>query len=423
MKRSEAEYDVIIIGAGASGLMCAWQSSLRGRKTIVIDHNKKAGRKIMAAGGGKCNFTNRQVLPENYISANPHFARSALKQFTETDFIQYLQSHSVETEERDHGRLFCRNTAGDLLNALLNDCRKAGAEFSLSSEVLSVNRPDTENPGKFTIEAVKRTPDGDEITVYTVHSLVIATGGVSFPKLGASPFGYRVAESLGIKTVPLSPGLVPLRLSPADLRRFSELPGIAVKVTAFAESGTKKSGVAFTENLLFTHRGISGPAVLQISNYWKDGDSLNINFLPEPVIQEKTGAHTFTEALQTFRNENPRKSVRAFLSVFLPRSLQDALTDKSIIEGNLSHLGDDSLKKLESDLTKARITPAGKEDYGTAEVTLGGIDTSGISSKTMEVKDIPGLFFTGEVLDVTGQLGGFNLQWAWSSGWTAGQHT
>lgn len=388
--------DVAIIGAGASGLMCAIEAAKRGRKVMVLDHANRPGKKILMSGGGRCNFTNYHVDADNYISHNPHFCKSALKRYSQWDFLALVQRHNIAYHERLHGQLFCNDSAKDILNALLAECEQHRA--SVRTECA--------------IDQVKALPEGRfQLTtaggLVECQSLVVASGGLSIPKMGATPFGYQLAEQFGIKVWPTRAGLVPLTLQPSDKETFSALTGIAVpcEITVGQQH--------FRENLLFTHRGLSGPAVLQISSYWQAGDELEINCLPDVALFDR---------LKQQRAQGSKLKLKTFLAELLPKRLIQALLPESLLEKPLADCADQQLQQVAAQIQSWRIKPNGTEGYRTAEVTLGGVDCNALSSKTMECLTVPGLFFIGEVVDVTGWLGGYNFQWAWSSGWCAGQY-
>lgn len=390
------EIDVVIIGAGASGLMCAIEAGKRKRSVRVLDHASKPGKKILMSGGGRCNFTNYSIEPEHYISHNPHFCKSALSRFTQWDFLDWVHRYRIPYHEREHGRLFCDDSAKDILQMLLSECDAAGVEILLNSTIESVER----GPGRrFLVKTAQQ--------VYRCESLVIATGGLSIPKMGATPFGYRIAEQFGIQVWPTTAGLVPFTLQPADKERLSVLSGIALLCRA--SCGER----SFTENLLFTHRGLSGPAMLQISNYWHPGQTLTMDLLPNIDLVDE---------LTLLRKSKPKSTVRTVLSEFLPKRLLDCLLDEDTRHAQLADLSDNRIAAIAALIQSWTIKPNATEGYRTAEVTLGGVDCHALSSKTMQCNDIPGLYFIGEVLDVTGWLGGYNFQWAWSSGWCAGQY-
>lgn len=388
--------DVIIIGAGASGLMCAIEAGKRGRKVVVLEHANKAGKKILMSGGGRCNFTNYSVNADNFISHNPHFCKSALSQFSQWDFIDRVYRHQIAFHERDHGQLFCNDSAKDILNMLLSECHSAGINIHLDTHIGQIEQLAA---GQFKINSNHES--------YRTTSLVIATGGLSIPKMGATPFGYKVAEQFGIPVWPTSAGLVPFTLQPSDKSRLSDLSGIAVMCRV---SAGKHS---FTENMLFTHRGLSGPALLQISNYWQPGENLVIDLLP---------AHDLSEELRQRRRLGLKTSVKTVLAGLLPKRLTACLLDTDILNRDLANLSDLQIDQISTAIQHWTIKPNATEGYRTAEVTLGGVDCDALSSKTMACRQVKGLYFIGEVVDVTGWLGGYNFQWAWSSGWCAGQH-
>lgn len=388
--------DVIIIGAGASGLMCAIEAGKRGRKVIVLDHANKAGKKILMSGGGRCNFTNYSVSADNFISHNPHFCKSALSQFSQWDFLDRVYRYLIPFHERDHGQLFCNDSAKDILNMLLKECELAGVNIHINTEVARIEQLPTEH---FRIDSLNQS--------YHAESLVIATGGLSIPKMGATPFGYKVAKQFGIRVWPTSAGLVPFTLQPEDKIRFSDLSGIAV--LAKVSVGTQ----SFTENMLFTHRGLSGPAMLQISNFWQAGDNLVINLLP---------AHDLKQELICRRQQGGKTSLKSILAEFLPKRLIACLLDSELMSKDLANLSDNQINRVVKHIQHWTIKPNATEGYRTAEVTLGGVDCDMLSSKTMACREVKGLYFIGEVVDVTGWLGGYNFQWAWSSGWCAGQN-
>lgn len=388
------EVDVLILGAGASGLMCALHAARRGRRTVILDHGKGPGRKILIAGGGRCNFTNLDVTPGHYVSSNPHFCKSALARFTQWDFLAMVESHGIPWEERSHGQLFCKRTAKDILEMLLAEVEKAGAEIHLPLE----------------IEGIAKVHEGFEVKtsrgLWKAQSLVVATGGLSIPPAGASPLGYRIAEQFGIQVVPPVAGLVPFTLHPPDKERFAPLSGIALPATL--ETG----GFRYTENLLFTHRGLSGPVVLQVSNHWNPGQEVLIDLLPGTDLGE---------VLDRTARRHPDLLVRTLVGENLPKRLVEAVLPAELGGMRISRLTPKARAEVIASVQALRVVPAGTEGYRTAEVTRGGVDCDALSSKTMEAKAVPGLFFVGEVVDVTGWLGGYNLQWAWASGWSAGQ--
>ncbi|CAH0542014.1 NAD(P)/FAD-dependent oxidoreductase [Vibrio marisflavi] len=390
------KFDVVIIGAGAAGLMCAAEAGKRGRKVLLVDHAKKPGRKILISGGGRCNFTNYDVSASNYLCSNPHFVKSALSQYTNWDFISLVSKYQIDFEERDHGQLFCLDSAKDIVSMLLSEC----------------DLPTVEQRYQVDVHDIKQLPQGFELQLGTDHvqcdSLVIATGGLSMPKLGATPFGYKVAEQFGLQVVSTVAGLVPFTLHTQDKQDFSELSGIAIPAEITAEDGT-----VFKEALLFTHRGLSGPAVLQISSFWTPGQKVAINLLPDTDIEE---------LLTRSKEKHPNQTLKTTLSKVLPKRFIDVLVErKELVDKPLKQFNPKELEAVQTHLENWQIVPNGTEGYRTAEVTLGGVNTDHISSKTMECKTVSGLYFVGEVMDVTGWLGGFNFQWAWSSGFVAGQ--
>jgi predicted Rossmann fold flavoprotein len=387
-------HDVIIIGAGAAGLMCAATAGYRGRDVLVLDNAKQAGKKILISGGGRCNFTNQKVEPQQFICGNPHFVKSALARYRSSDFIELVERHGIEYHERDHGQLFCNDSAKEIVTMLMTECEWAGAKIKLRTEILSVSKTEA----GFNLN----TSNGD----LSCDSLVIATGGLSMPKLGATPYGYKLAEQFGLKVLPTSAGLVPFTWHSDQKIRFEPLSGIAVPTTITAQDGTQ-----FSEALLFTHRGLSGPAVLQISNYWQPGEAISINLLPGENALDK---------IEFALTHHPKQSLRNTVSQWLPKRLVEALFEESQLDKALNQLGHGEREKLANELNNWSIIMNGTEGYRTAEVTLGGVDSNELSSKTMQANKVTGLYFIGEVMDVSGWLGGFNFQWAWSSGVAAG---
>ncbi|MEC6909716.1 NAD(P)/FAD-dependent oxidoreductase [Photobacterium piscicola] len=391
------KYDVVIIGAGAAGLMCAATAGKRGRSVLVLDHGKKPGRKILISGGGRCNFTNNDVAANNYVCRNPHFVKSALSQYSQWDFIGLVCQHEIDYEEREHGQLFCLDSAKDIVKMLVAECDMPNISLRYQTDISTITQLDT----GFSLNV-----NGETISC---ESLVVATGGLSMPKLGATPFGYQIAEQFGLKMVPTTAGLVPFTLHKQDKDAFEELSGIAVPAVITTEDGT-----SFKENLLFTHRGLSGPVVLQISSYWLPGQKVSIDLLPTLNL---------AETLLELRDQHPNQSIKNTLSRLLPKRLIEVLIARGdITDKPLKQLDHKEFEQLASYFHHWNIAPNGTEGYRTAEVTLGGVDTDELSSKTMESKQIKGLFFAGEVMDVSGWLGGYNFQWAWSSGYVAGQN-
>ena len=389
------ETDVIIIGAGASGLMCAIEAGKRGRQVMVLDHANKAGKKILMSGGGRCNFTNYSIDPDNFISKNPHFCKSALSRYTQWDFLALIARYRIPYHERDHGQLFCNDSAKDILNMLLAECANAGVVVQLNIH----------------IDSIEQVANGFNLKTnndnFVVQSLVVATGGLSIPKMGATPLGYKIAEQFGINVLPTRAGLVPFTLQPEDKDKFSTLSGIAVP------SIVSNKRQSFTENVLFTHRGLSGPAVLQISSYWRAGEAVMINLLPQVNLETE---------LKLKRRQKLKNTLKTILDSYLPKRLVNCLLREELLDINLQDLSDRQIQQIANQLHHWTIKPNGTEGYRTAEVTVGGVDCDELSSKTMASKKVPGLYFIGEVVDVTGWFGGYNFQWAWSSGWCAGQY-
>ncbi|ATC93291.1 NAD(P)/FAD-dependent oxidoreductase [Pseudoalteromonas tunicata] len=389
------EFDVVIIGAGAAGLMAAATAGYRGRSVAVLDMGKKPGRKILISGGGRCNFTNENATPENYLCQNPHFVKSALSRYTQHDFIELVDRHGLAYHHKTLGQLFCDNSAQDIVDILMTECEWAGVQVILRSEVVSVSKTDA---GYQVI-----TSDGR----YQCQSLVVASGGLTMPKLGASPIGYKIAEQFGLNVLPTCAALVPFTLHDHDKERFDGLSGVSVDCLVSSEDGTQ-----FRENILFTHRGLSGPAILQISSFWRAGQAVTINLLPELDL----AAH-----IHTLREQQGLKSLKNTLGLLLPKRLIDIMIKHNDIPDKaLNQLTHGEIDALAAYIHQWQIKPNGTEGYRTAEVTLGGVDTDELSSKTFEAKKAPGLFFIGEVIDVTGWLGGYNFQFAWSSGVACG---
>ena len=391
-------YDVVVLGAGASGLFCAFTAAQRGRRVLVLERANKVGKKILMSGGGKCNFTNYEVDAGNFISDNPHFCKASLKRFSQWDFLAMVGRYQIPFEERQFGQLFCLTSAKDILAMLLDECEAAGVTIRTQCDVTSVA---AESEGY----QLKCADDAEPIRC---QSLVVATGGLSIPTLGGSGFGYQLAQQFGLKLKPRQAGLAPFMFSDATKGVCERLSGTALTVTV---SCNRQS---FTADMLFTHRGMSGPAMLQISNYWKPGDALQIDFLPqleaaEMLLQEK--------------RSSPKSLLRSVLSRHLPKSLVLELQNilwRQASEALMADISDQLLRETGDALNAFSVKPSATEGYRTAEVTLGGVDTDELSSKTLEAKKQPGLYFIGEVVDVTGWLGGFNFQWAWSSGYSAG---
>ena len=395
MPHKPDQTDVLIIGAGAAGLMCAIEAGKRGRKVIVLDHTNKPGKKILMSGGGRCNFTNVDVSASNYISHNPHFCKSAISRYTQRDFIAMVNEYQIPYHERDLGKLFCDVSAKDILDMLLSECAKVNIDIRLNCNIESIDKA---NNNAFNLDT--------SLGEFQGSSLVIACGGLSIPKMGASPLGYKVAGQFGHHIWPTRAGLVPFTLQPQDKSEFADLSGISV------HSIVSNERIQFSENILFTHRGLSGPAILQISSYWQPGEAINIKLLPELDV----AGH-----LKTRQSTQPNIKLKTVLSEILPKRLVLALLGQDTVDTPLQSLSHVRLGEIAKQLQHWQIKPNGTEGYRTAEVTLGGVDCNEISSKTMESGKIAGLYFIGEVVDVTGWLGGYNFQWAWSSGWCAGQ--
>lgn len=389
------EVDVLIIGTGAAGLMCAIEAGKRARKTMILDHANKPGKKILMSGGGRCNFTNLEVTKKCFISNNPHFCQSALSLYTPEHFIRLVKKHRIAFYEKTLGQLFCKNSSKDILNMLLLECKQAKVVIKLNCTTNQVVRLKS---GKFKIYT--------EDNCIICESLVIATGGLSIPTLGASPFGYQLAKQFKIPVLPVRAGLVAFTLQDQDKEKFASLSGVSVPCSV------KCGKQIFHENMLFTHRGLSGPAMLQISSYWSTGDDLLINLMPNVDILEE---------ISKIKNEKPNMLLLTALSHYFPKNLLQVWLNNKEYSQPLQNFSIKKLKKI-SDLFQCWcVKPNNTEGYRTAEVTLGGVDCNAISSKTFEARSVPGLHFIGEVLDVTGWLGGYNFQWAWSSGYVAGQ--
>jgi predicted Rossmann fold flavoprotein len=389
--------DVIIIGGGAAGLFCAIAAGKRGRRVLVLEHSETIGKKIRISGGGRCNFTNIYTNPENFISANPHFCKSALARYTPSDFISLVEKHGIAYHEKKLGQLFCDGSSQQIIDMLLRECAAAGVEIRCASQVLEVNRnPQT---GSFGIATNRGS--------WNASSLVIATGGLSVPSLGATDFGYRIARQFGLCVEEPRPGLVPLTLTAQMLKRLAKLSGISVDVLVSCQGKVEKS---FRENLLITHRGLSGPAILQISNYWQPGKLVSVNLLPDADVSETLMSNRSSEIelANLLARQLPKRFAQAWCELYAG--------SKPIKQYQAAELHDIAEK-----IHKMQITPSGTEGFKKAEVTAGGVNTNELSSQTMEAKSVPGLYFIGEVVDVTGQLGGYNFQWAWASGYAAGK--
>ena len=389
------KYDVIIVGAGAAGMMSAIEAGKRGRKVLLIDHAKKIGEKIRISGGGRCNFTNINTHPSKFISKNPKFVISALKQYTQNNFIDLIKKHNIKFHEKKLGQLFCDESAQQIIDMLLLECQTAKVTLMKESTIMEVDKQDEQY--FIAVGKVK----------YFCNSLIIATGGLSVPKIGASKFGYDVAKKFNLNIVETLPALVPLKFSEKILAMCKELSGLSLEAIVFFNK------TFFQEGMLFTHRGLSGPSILQISSYWKLGNDIKINLSPKLDI---------FKLLESEKKLNPKQDINNIIGEILPKRLASMICKVNNINGNISELSNKLLKQLSESINAWVINPTGSEGYRTAEVTLGGIDTNEISSKTMMSKKHAGLFFIGEVVDVTGHLGGYNFQWAWSSGYVAGQY-
>jgi len=390
------EWDVVIIGGGAAGLMCAIEAGKRGRTVLLVDHAKQIGQKIRISGGGRCNFSNYSIEPENFLCQNPHFCKSALSRYSQWDFIALMDNYQIPWHEREHSQLFCDDSAKLIVRMLQTECEQAGVKFQLKTTVSNI----TKTPQGFTLNA-----NQDQLTC---TSLVVATGGLSMPKLGATPFGLQIAQNFGLDVLPTRAGLVPFTLQPELKEKVAQLSGISITVIATAQNGT-----SFKEQMLFTHRGLSGPAILQISSYWQAGEAVELNLLPNIQVED---------FLAAFSQNQPKISLKNALAQELPkRFIELLIEDFDLPDKALNQLNHQELANISQTLHHWKITPGGTEGYRTAEVTLGGVDTNALSSKTMEANQVKGLYFIGEVMDVTGHLGGYNFQWAWSSGWAAGQ--
>jgi len=387
-----SDHDVIVLGAGAAGLMCAAVAGQRGRRVLLIDHADEAGKKILISGGGRCNFTNIHTAPDRYISANPHFAKSALSRYTAQDFIAMVDRYGIAWHEKTLGQLFCDGSARQIVTMLLEECAKGAVELLLGRSISAVDHAD----GLFRVTCGNRS--------VAAKALVIATGGPSIPKMGATGFAYDLARRFGLKVVEPRPALVPLTLG-RDEALFRSLSGVASEVVASA------NGAAFREAALFTHKGLSGPAILQASSYWRHGQPLAIDFLPAMA----------PGWLVDSKRTRPRGTIRSLLAAHLPVRLAGTLAERLDLNGDLANLPDRKLAVAERRLADWRFLPNGTEGFAKAEVTAGGVSTDGLSSQTMAAKRVPGLYVIGEAVDVTGWLGGYNFQWAWASGWAAGQ--
>jgi len=387
-------FDVVVLGAGAAGMMAAIETGKRGRRVLVVDHAKAPGEKIRISGGGRCNFTNINTRPDRFISANSKFAVSALSRYTPQKFIDLVRAYGIAFHEKTLGQLFCDGSSVQIVNLLTSEMGKAGAELELAT----------------TIEGVEKTDTGFRLRVssgeVTAASLIVATGGKSIPKMGATGFGYKLAEQFGLKVTETRPALVPLTFEPRILEKLAPLAGIGIEATATANKKT------FREAMLFTHRGLSGPAILQISSYWREGDPISVNLLPDI---DALGM------LKDARGATPKVALQTVLAAHLPKRVAQMMGEEIALPGMIGDASDKKLAAAAETLTRWTMKPTGSEGYRTAEVTLGGVDTAELNSTTMQARTVPGLYIIGEVVDVTGWLGGYNFQWAWASGWCAGQ--
>lgn len=387
--------DVIVIGAGASGLMCAATAGYRGKNVLVLDHANKPGKKILMSGGGRCNFTNTDTAPKHFLSDNPHFCISALRRFSSQDFVDLVDRHGLDYVEKTPGQLFCEHSAKDVLEILLTELEWSGAQLKMNTQITGIEHHDD--------YTLVKTNQGN----YTCESLVIATGGLSIPTMGATGFGYEIAKKVGHDILPTRASLVPITVQPDRKAQLAELSGIACDVTASA------NGTTFQEPMLFTHRGVSGPSILQITNFWQPGEELSINIAPDLSLDD----------LLNVRQNTPKKSFEGVLSNMLPKRLVDLIKNEfPWLNERSAQTSNEQINALFQYLSNFDIAPNGTEGYRTAEVTLGGVNTNEVSSKTFESQKQKGLYFIGEVLDVTGWLGGYNFQWAWASGYCAGQY-
>jgi predicted Rossmann fold flavoprotein len=391
MPGNPERFDVAIVGAGAAGLICAISAGRRGRRVLLVDHADEPGKKILISGGGRCNFTNLFAAPDRFLSRNPNFCRSALARYTQHDFIALIEKHGIAYHEKTLGQLFCDGSARAVVAMLLKECQEAGVVLRLGQRIAGVDRE-----GGFTLHS--------DAGAVQASSLVLATGGLSIPKMGATDFAHRLAKRFGLAVTETRPGLVPLTFGASDLALMKPISGVATEAVVTCGKGS------FREAILFTHRGLSGPAILQVSSYWCEGEAITVDLLP--------GVDA-ADLLRDRKKSRPRAEVKSALAEHLPQRLAQAMAED--FHGPIAEIADKRLLALAHRLNTWPVVPAGTEGYAKAEVTLGGIDTRGLSSKTMEATAVPGLFAIGEAVDVTGWLGGYNFQWAWSSGWVAGQ--
>jgi len=402
-----SDIDVLIVCAGAAGMMCAIEAAKRGRRVRVIDHARAPGEKIRISGGGRCNFTNLGTRGTNFLGEHPRFALSALRRFTQHDFIKMVDRHGIAWHEKTLGQLFCDDSAKQIIRMLTDEMKAAGVTLSLGVGVKTVERAGE----RFQVDL----DDGSRVTA---ASLVVATGGKSIPKMGATGWGYEVARRFGLRVTDTRPALVPLTFEPGLLEQLKPLAGVSVdavvrhKAPKEAGPGRPAKETVFREGLLFTHRGLSGPSILQISSYWREGEAITVDLAPDRAAAAE---------ILAAKTENGKQAVHTAVGHVVPRRLAEALCARENLSGKLAEVGDKKLRALAEAVNAWTVKPVGSEGYRTAEVTLGGVDTAALDQQTMEAKTIPGLFFIGEVADVTGWLGGYNFQWAWSSGWAAGQ--
>jgi predicted Rossmann fold flavoprotein len=393
MASTTEAFDAVVLGAGAAGMMCAISAGRCGRRVLLLEHGTRAGSKILISGGGRCNFTNLEVTPERFLSANPHFCKSALSRYTERAFIAMVERHRIRYHEKTLGQLFCDGSAREILAMLLAECKAATVDLRVGHHISAVTRAD-----HFRIETNRGS--------FAAPALAIATGGLSIPKMGASGFAYDLARRFGLGVVDPRPGLVGLRFAGDMLALCQSLSGVSVE--AIVSCGKQ----SFRENILFTHRGLSGPAILQISSYWREGDTLSLDLTPSLKVEN---------FLRERRHGRPRAELKNVLAEILPARLAHAMAETVTVDGTMANLPDRSLAAIVARLKRWQVVPAKSEGWSKAEVTVGGIDTAALSSKTMEAREVRGLYVIGEAVDVTGWLGGYNFQWAWSSGWCAGQ--
>ena len=389
------KFDVIVIGAGAAGLMCAIEAGKRNKKVLIIEHTSKIAEKIRISGGGRCNFTNIYSNNENFLSNNNHFCKSAFSKYTQNDFIKLVKKHKIKFHEKKLGQLFCDNSAKDIIEMLITECENQKVEIKINTEIKSIIRKEN----LYILRTIEEK--------FVCSSLVIATGGLSIPKIGASDFGYKIANQFNLKITKLYPALVPLTFKGDILEFCKSLAGISI------QASVKINKTFFNEGLIFTHRGISGPSILQISSYWQPERTIEVNLLPQ---------NSMDKTLKLRRTKTPKQNISNVLSDFLPNKLSTAITSLLNTNQKIGEASNETLEKISNFINKLTVLPTGTEGYKTAEVTLGGIDTNEINSSTMECKKYSGLYFIGEVVDVTGHIGGHNFQWAWSSGYVAGQN-